>query len=341
MAPRATDPGSGRRSFWSCFTREFSNPLGNLYGDVVGEHYDYDSRVPNSRQVAEGDVLVLRDERAVYGWGVVERVESWAEKKNAGACPRCELTSRWTERLTRLPRYRCSNCGEEFDEPVPVTVPVTMFEAHYGSSWTTFAAQAPVRGLKDVYASADQQNAIRRLDPVSAVPYIDLHQGVATGIAVEIGEPGEWSRHGGFAETRTRVRRFQDQFRDRLLTRYGEVCAVTGVQPREALDAAHLYSYATRPVHEANGGLLLRKDVHGLFDAMLLTIDPDSLQSQVAPPLVERYPGLGWLDGRALTVPRDRLPRLELLDAHADASRERWASKALRDDLAGRSLVVR
>lgn len=304
--------------------------MANLYGDVTGERYDFDSRVPNSRQVRQGDVLVLRDEHLVYGWGVVSVVEERLGTKEVRACEACGSTSKWTERKTLTPRYRCSRCGHESNALVPTEVPVTLFSAYYGENWIEFGSPVPARDLRPVFAMTDQQNAIRRLDPVRALGYVDLHQGVPSGLVVEFTD--DWVRHGGLTETRVRVRRFQDEFRGKLLERFGEVCAVTGRHPREVLDAAHLYSYAARPVHEERGGLLLRKDVHRLFDSMLLTVDPDDVRAHVAPALLERYPVLGSLDGQKLHVASDRLPRVELLASHATAARERW--RTLKNELA-------
>lgn len=154
------------------------------------------------------------------------------------------------------------------------------------------------------------------------------------GISAGSGELTEWVRYGGMASTRSRVRRHQEQFRGRLIERYGDVCAVTGRQPLEVLDAAHLYSYATDPVHRERGGLLLRADVHRLFDAMLLTVEPDDVTSRVAPALLGNFPSLAQLDGQVLRVAGDRLPDLDLLATHAGAARARWRS--LPKELAGR-----
>ena len=65
--------------------------------------------------------------------------------------------------------------------------------------------------------------------------------------------------------------------------RYGATASVTGAQPDAVLDAAHLYTFAERPVHIDGGGLLLRADVHRLFDRLLLTFNPETWRSQVAP----------------------------------------------------------
>lgn len=319
-------------TYWSCFTRELSDPFANRYDDAVGVQYDYDSRVPNSRQIARGDVVVLRDDHLAYGWGVISRVESVDGHKSVGACPRCGSTSKWGERKRLLPRFHCSKCGHDFPAVVRREVPITKFTAHYAETWLRFVAPAPISDLRPVFARGDQQNAIRRLDPEAARAFVARHQGMTSDVVVEIGDPDEWVHSGGFTEARAHVRRMQGVFRRKLLDRYGEVCAVTGSHPADVLDAAHLYSYATTPVHRERGGLLLRKDVHALFDAMLLTIDPQDARSHVAPALVEAYPTLEALDCQPLQVSAQSLPDMALLDTHLTSARERW--KTLRRDFA-------
>jgi putative restriction endonuclease len=41
------------------------------------------------------------------------------------------------------------------------------------------------------------------------------------------------------------------------------------------LDAAHIRSYGEGGVHEVANGLLLRKDIHSVFDAGYVTFDED------------------------------------------------------------------
>ena len=41
-------------------------------------------------------------------------------------------------------------------------------------------------------------------------------------------------------------------------------------------DTAHLYLYSDNPEHDLRGGLMLRCDLHALFDRWLITIDPDA-----------------------------------------------------------------
>ncbi|MGC4122841.1 MAG: HNH endonuclease [Myxococcales bacterium] len=73
------------------------------------------------------------------------------------------------------------------------------------------------------------------------------------------------------------VRPGQAAFREAVLQAYACRCAVTGCDAEAALEAAHITPYnGTRTDHVQNG-LLLRADVHKLFDLNLITIDPRTL----------------------------------------------------------------
>ncbi|MEV6430095.1 HNH endonuclease signature motif containing protein [Nocardia sp. NPDC051463] len=91
-----------------------------------------------------------------------------------------------------------------------------------------------------------------------------------------------------------RVRKGQDKFRESLLQRDGLVCAVTGPCPAKALEAAHLRAFATHGTHDPDEGLLLRADIHSLFDAGLIAVDPTTMKVVVAPAL-KGYPGYAGL----------------------------------------------
>jgi predicted restriction endonuclease len=119
-----------------------------------------------------------------------------------------------------------------------------------------------------------------------------------------------------------RVRIGQGMFRAKLLSNYGENCALTGPSILGALDAAHIVQYATTGVHHEAEGLLLRKDLHALVDRKLIGLDPDAWRVRVSP-LLYHVKGYRELDGARLLVPR--VPRLEaslerLFSEYASAS---------------------
>lgn len=65
----------------------------------------------------------------------------------------------------------------------------------------------------------------------------------------------------------------QAQFRNELLSAYDSKCAVTGCKTIRVLEAAHILPYAGKQTNHVQNGLLLRSDIHLLFDLGLLTID--------------------------------------------------------------------
>jgi putative restriction endonuclease len=56
---------------------------------------------------------------------------------------------------------------------------------------------------------------------------------------------------------------------------YGRQCAITNGKVLPALDAAHIRPYGEGGHHTKSNGLLLRKDIHSVFDAGYATVDKD------------------------------------------------------------------
>jgi hypothetical protein len=129
---------------------------------------------------------------------------------------------------------------------------------------------------------------------------------------------------GGHSVGLSKTRVGQQRFREAMLGRYGETCAFTGPQPPGALEAAHLYLYSENPEHDLKGGLLLRCDLHALFDRWLITIDPDTWSIQIAPEL-GLYPDLAKLDGRQVRLPAELRPRSKYVRTHATIAHAAWS----------------
>lgn len=70
-----------------------------------------------------------------------------------------------------------------------------------------------------------------------------------------------------------KVRRGQAEFRASLIGAYDGKCAVTGSRIVDLLEAAHILPHAEGTNYRASNGLLLRADVHTLYDLHLLSID--------------------------------------------------------------------
>src|SRR5690606_37088412 len=71
------------------------------------------------------------------------------------------------------------------------------------------------------------------------------------------------------------IREGQAAFRKCLIDHYGAACMVTGTAQAGVIDAAHIIPYGGTSTNSLCNGLLLRKDIHALFDGGWLTIGPD------------------------------------------------------------------
>lgn len=108
-------------------------------------------------------------------------------------------------------------------------------------------------------------------------------------------------------------------FRNDLKQVWDGACAVTGCTEAAALDAAHIYPYGGPQTNDARNGLLLRADIHRLFDRFQLTLVQGvaGLEARIGANVRDtQYRGLDRARVRAPVDP-DRGPDLRLLAAHA------------------------
>ena len=119
-----------------------------------------------------------------------------------------------------------------------------------------------------------------------------------------------------------RPRLGQGGFRVAVMDAYGRACAVTTEHSLPALDAAHIQPFAEAGTHEVSNGLLLRSDIHRLFDRGYVTVTPD-LKFRVSPRLRRDYAnGKTYyaLEGRPIGTPKDpsRWPSPSALSWHSE-----------------------
>jgi hypothetical protein len=98
-------------------------------------------------------------------------------------------------------------------------------------------------------------------------------------------------------------RRGQPLFRETLLNAYEGRCAITGCDAVAALEAAHILPYSGPKSNHASNGLLLRSDIHTLFDLNLIGITPHEASVTIARPLLSTC--YRELDGKRLFLPRN------------------------------------
>jgi len=101
----------------------------------------------------------------------------------------------------------------------------------------------------------------------------------------------------------------QPEFRADLRRAYDDTCAITGTRATGVLEAAHITPVAVGGKHALSNGLLLRADIHTLFDLGLITVD-DQWRICVDPSIED------WeyrqLDGQEMRLPSSRSDRPSL-----------------------------
>lgn len=80
----------------------------------------------------------------------------------------------------------------------------------------------------------------------------------------------------------------QGAFRVLVTDAYQRRCAITGERTLPVLEAAHIKPYASNGPNLVQNGLLLRSDLHRLFDLGYLTVTPE-LRIEVSKKIKEQY----------------------------------------------------
>ena len=107
----------------------------------------------------------------------------------------------------------------------------------------------------------------------------------------------------------------QSEFRADIRAAYGDRCAISGASEPEALVAAHIRPVANKGRHGTKNGLLLRADLHNLFDSYRISID-ENLRIRVSSTVSDRE--YQRFHGRKLGLPTSKSlhPDRELLARH-------------------------
>lgn len=112
------------------------------------------------------------------------------------------------------------------------------------------------------------------------------------------------------------IRSGQPEFRQALLSAYDGACAISGFDCQESLEAAHIFPYRGATTNAACNGLLLRADLHALFDLGFWSIDAKSMRVIISEDLHKtKYAELAGISMREPSSPSQR-PTKGLLEWH-------------------------
>jgi predicted RNA-binding Zn-ribbon protein involved in translation (DUF1610 family) len=282
------------------------------YDDQADVYYTWDSTVPNHAQIKPGDPIAIWDKDRLLGISVIEEIEESIKEKLLFKCPHCGKAG-IKARQTSSPRYKCYKCKGVFDTPDTRTATVTEYRSRHDAAWTSLEGLLPGADLRQLCKSPKSQLSLRSLRWVAFQEAISSTGARRAVERVSYRAPDFVFPQGHSLEM-VRVRRGQRRFREHLLDAQGERCAFTGEAPPRVLEAGHLYSYADLGVHHEHGGLLLRRDIHRLFDDGSLAVDPQTLQVDVAANL-EAFPQYASLHDRQLQT-RLRDSQVEWIACH-------------------------
>lgn len=110
------------------------------------------------------------------------------------------------------------------------------------------------------------------------------------------------------------------RFRRGLLLAYEGRCAMSRYDAEPALEAAHIVPYRGPQTNHPTNGLLLRADLHDLFDLGLIAVDTDSMRLKIGSDLAgTMYEPLA---DQPLWMPQDKdlRPNLQALTKHLERS---------------------
>ncbi|MFM0089019.1 HNH endonuclease signature motif containing protein [Paraburkholderia sediminicola] len=297
------------------------------YQDDPSQVYRYDSFVANHQQVSENDVVVIRSSSEVLGIARIANIKVGKGDKERQRCPTCNVTD-LKRRTTMSQPWVCRN-RHEFDDPKKETVQVDTYAAEYGATFHPAPKELTPERLADAVIRPNDQMSIKEIDlgriDKWLLPDPDCFKlVVAFSNAMSIDDvvaAKDEALPQSIIEARRRVlrevllRRGQRQFRNRLIGRYGAACQISRCNFPGLVEAAHIRPYSQTNENGAHNGLLLRSDLHTLFDLDLLAIHPVQFTVKLHPALVDA--GYQAYEGKSLFLNETTGPDPEALS-------ERW-----------------
>lgn len=267
------------------------------YKDDPETTYRWDSTVHHHAEIAVGDPVVLWDTVTSLGVSVVEKIDLGTEVKPLNKCPKCGRAG-IKPRKTKSPRYQCYKCKNEFEDPTVMFAEVITYESKHDVGWVDINGVLSAAQLRPLCRDPKSQQSMR---PLEWEKFRSMVLAAGAAITLDTVDSSQKRILGGHNLRTYRVRIGQGKFRQKLIDQFGPVCAFTGPTPLAALEAGHLYSYATTGEHHGDGGLLFRRDLHSLFDQGLIAINPDTFLVDVLPEL-GAFPTYQTLHGSPLKV---------------------------------------
>ncbi|MVO09624.1 hypothetical protein GOQ30_10675 [Flavobacterium sp. TP390] len=297
------------------------------YADELKTKYVYDNFVPNHLQIKKGDIAVIVNKERVLGIVKISRILIYNSTKTRRRCPVCNNTN-YEERKTKLPKFRC-NQGHEFEEPITETVAITQYEAYYSQSFIEPKQKVTINKLRPYYSNGYNRNmSMQSLSKSFFIEYFknEYDQLLKETIYPEAEDADNNLLNEIFSndyvpngnDERSKIyqsiiqRRGQKKFREAVRDMYGDKCVITGCEILEILEAAHINPYKGEKDNDPSNGLLMRADIHTLFDLDLIGIEPNEFKVYLKDTIIiSEY---RELEGKKLNLKDKQYPSKEALN---------------------------
>lgn len=276
---------------------------GNLgYPDKPNAYYIYDNYVKNYNKIAVGDAIVIVDKEYIIGYATIKKIVA---QKNVNKIrylcpyPGCK-TSEHYQRKSKMPKYKCRK-KHEFEKPIEEKITATQFTAHYAQTFIPAKPRTSIKILEPYYI---KRNRYYSIQPASAsfyveYPYLSIKDREYSILVQGPNPLFPFDSFGEYTPTQNddrnsvlknvKQRKDQKKFKDSLIEAYGCYCMITGISIPAVIEASHICPYLGEKDNHVKNGLLLRSDLHTLFDNDLLGIDPYSLQVEIHPQIRNSY----------------------------------------------------
>ncbi len=266
---------------------------------AVGEPFFFKTHYPHNRVVGGGffdGFASLRVSEAWKWYGFANGVDSLEEMRH------------------RISYYRRTAIGRADDPEIGC---IFVRNAVFFPENATF--EPPPEFAPNVVQGKSYDLSAR---PVSGYFAELMHLVLGGAIEIDFSQP--WHAAGPvFGDPRLAPYRISQQsFQAVVLSAYGGRCAITGSKIRPVLQAAHIRPVTVGGENRLDNGLLLRSDVHTMFDRGYLAVDP-AYRLRVSPRLRDDF-GNGEQfyarAGQVVALPGRTIdrPQREFLEWHLD-----------------------
>jgi hypothetical protein len=207
-------------------------------------------------------------------------------------------------------------------EPIPLGQPYTALADYLPEQFSEFdrIGDDTVKRVELEFGSVERFIRRRLLNSTAGGPMLDI-SGMIQLSERELARMQTFDPESGKAGRNQVIesiirRRGHPSFRQQLLAAYEYRCAITSFNALDALEAAYIIPFRGKFTHHASNGLLLRADLHTLFDLGKMAIDTRNMTLVLADELLDSSYKI--LAGRPLRFPKEeeQRPNTDALDLH-------------------------